>query len=201
MRASSRVLKWFRSSTSHSRLAKKLSVLAAVDCGDPQLPVEYAVVKDLALFAIAYVLLHELQHVVFNSGRDGLSRQQEEAACDQFAVDQILGRATTWQPQHAPRIDPAKVMFKRSMGLLVGFSVLHRFTPPELRGEQQDYPSLATRLGVILNAITLPDDHPLWLFATTLVRELNGDSSTAVPSDSTQTAKANFVTLVEQGFR
>jgi hypothetical protein len=88
------------------------------------------------------------------------------------------------------------------MGLLVGFFVLHALTPEGLRGPQADYPSLLTRLNAIVGAIALPEDHELWLFGATLLRELQGDSDYAVlSSDSTRPPKANFLSLAERGFR
>jgi Peptidase U49 len=178
------------------------AVIEAQERGDPKLRVDHVATKDLALFAVAYVLLHELHHIVLNSGRADISRLREELASDEFAIDQILGRAATWQPSDGSSVDPAKVIFKRSLGLLVGFFVLHAFTPDRLRGTHPDYPSLLTRLTAIVNAIALPEDHSLWLFGATLLRELQGDSDYAVLSiDSTQSTKANFLTLAERGFR
>jgi Peptidase U49 len=177
-------------------------VIKAQDRGDPALRVEHAAVKDLALFAIAYILLHELRHVAFNAGRSGISRQEEELACDKFAIEKILGRAATWQPQDGSRVDAAKVTFKRSMGLLVGFFVLHALTPQGYRGASTDYPSLLTRLTAIVGAIDLPEDHELWLFGATLLRELQNDSEYAVlSSDSTRSVKANFLSIAERDFR
>jgi hypothetical protein len=109
-------------------------VIEAQARGDPSLSVEQTAIKDLALFAISYILLHELRHFAFNSGRDGISRVQEELACDEFAVDQILGHAARWNPTDGSTVEAAKVVFKRSLGLLVGFFVLHAITAQGHRG-------------------------------------------------------------------
>lgn len=178
------------------------TVIEAQERGEPALRVEHAAIKDLALFAIAYILLHELGHLAFNSARSGISRQEEELACDKFAIGQIVGRAATWQPPNGLKVEPEKVVFKRSMGLLVGFFVLHALTPERHRGLQTEYPSLLTRLTAMVEEIALPEDHELWLFGATLLRELQGDSDYAVlSSDSTRSTKANFLSLAERGFR
>jgi DMSO/TMAO reductase YedYZ heme-binding membrane subunit len=178
------------------------AVIEAQERRDPTLRIEHAAIKDLALFAITYVLLHELRHVAFNSGRSGISRRDEEFACDEFAIAQVLGSAARWQPQDRSQVDPAKVVFKRAMGLLVGFFVLHALTPEGLREQHTDYPSLFTRLTATVGAIALPEDHELWLFGATLLRELQGDSDYAVlSSDSTRSPKANFLSIAERGFR
>lgn len=177
-------------------------VLKAQERGDAALPVEHAAIKDLALFAIAYILLHELRHIAFNSGRDGISPIQEELTCDAFAIEQILGKAASWQPSDGSTAEPHEVIFKRSMGLLVGFFVLHAVTPEGHRGPQATYPSLLERLKVIVNAISLPEDHHLWLFGACLLRELQSDSEYAVLSlDGTNTMKSNFIEQAERGFR
>lgn len=164
--------------------------------------VEHVAVKDLALFALAYILSHELRHLMFNSERIGISRRDEEFACDQFAIEQLLGRATEWKPQDGSSVDPVKIIFKRSMGLLVGFFVLHALTPAGRRGPQVDYPSLRDRLYAIVGQISVPDDHQLWLFGATLLRELQQDSGYAVLStENTKTTKENFLSLAERGFR
>ena len=177
-------------------------VLEAQERGDATLPVEHAAIKDLALFAIAYILLHELRHIAFNSARNGIPPIQEELACDAFAIEQILGQAASWRPSDGSTAEPDKVIFKRSMGLLIGFFVLHAVTPEGHRGPQATYPSLRERLKAIVNAIALHENHQLWLFGSCLLRELQSDSEYVVLSlDSTKTLKSNFIEQAERGFR
>ena len=176
-------------------------VINAQDDQTAHIPVEAAAVKDLSLFAIAYILLHEIRHIGFNSERAGLARAQEELACDEFAIDQILGRAATWLPTNGSVVSPEQIIFKRSMGLLVGFFALHGLTPNGLRGPQRNYPPLSERLIAIVDRIALPDDHQLWLFGSTLLRELQDDSDYAVlATDNSLTTKANFLLLANRGF-
>lgn len=177
-------------------------VLAAQDRGDSGQSIEHVAVKDLSLFALSYILSHELRHLLFNSGREGVSPLDEELACDEFAVEMILGRANEWRPNDGSDVDSSKVLLKRSLGLFIGFFVLHAFTPDGHRGAQWNYPSLLARLKIIVNAITLPDDHDVWLVGITLLHELYGDPK-AVPraSQSAASLKEEFVFLAERGFR
>ena len=184
-----------------SEVPTPAAILEAQDLNDGTLPLAHWFVKDLALFALAYVFLHELRHIAFNSeGREKISNSEEELACDEFAVDQILGNVAASLAAGSPDLE--KLIFRRSMGLMVGFFALHAFTAEGQRGETRNYPSLVRRLDAIITRISLHDDHDFWIFGSSLLRELHGDSDYAVLEvDSTKTRKENFMLLARREFR
>jgi hypothetical protein len=178
------------------------TVILAQDRRDPMLSVEHILVKDMALFAISYILLHEMRHLIFNASRAGIERKDEETACDQFAVEQILGHAASWASAQDPALDPERVKFKRSMGLLVGFFALHSMTPEGMRAESKDYPSLSQRLRIIVRALDLPEEHEFWLFGSSVLREMHQDSDYAIVGVNSETkSRETFLSLAERDFR
>jgi hypothetical protein len=178
------------------------TVILAQHRRDPMLSVEHVLVKDMALFAIAYILLHEVRHIIFNADRAGVARKDEEIACDQFAVEQILGRAAAWAGAQDPVVDPERVKFKRSMGLLVGFFSLHSMTPAGKRAESKDYPSISQRLDIIVRTLDLPEEHEFWLFGSSLLREMHQDSDYAILGVNSETrSRETFLSLAERNFR
>lgn len=129
--------------------------------------VEQQAAFDLTIIATAYLLLHEMKHVMFN--RDGMrpSPPDEEIDCDTFARNFILDEVETYATKVGE--DAAKVMAKRAMGLALGAFVVYELTAPTQRAGGPAYPPVADRLDALIAKLPTSDDSPFWDFAASLL--------------------------------
>lgn len=132
--------------------------------------VEQQAAFDLTMIATAYMLLHEVRHVVFNAAEDAGARpnpSDEELECDAFARRFILEGAANFAVSRDVPVD--EVVAKRAAGIALGAYALYGFTPAAGRDGTADYPPIADRLDALIPDVSLPADHWFWNFANGLL--------------------------------
>ena len=144
--------------------------------------IEQQAAFDLTMIAIAYMLLHEVRHVMFNvDGGRPSEPADEELACDAYARAFLLEGVEEYA-----KISGEKaycVLAKRAAGIALGAYALYEFTPEGGRGGTADYPPVADRLEALFPAVDLQADHWFWDFAASLLVSIvvNRDHSAVVP--------------------
>ena len=122
---------------------------------------------DLTMIATAYMLLHEVRHIVLSSEKNRPTPVIEELACDafarQFLLDGAIEYATTYKE------DPSRVIAKRAAGIALGAYALYGFTPSSGRSGNSNYPPVVDRIEAIYSDIDLPNDHWFWDFSASLL--------------------------------
>lgn len=122
---------------------------------------------DLTMIAAAYMILHEVRHVMFNADVTRPSEPDEEIACDAWAraflLDGVSGYATDVE-------QPAEsILAKRAAGIALGAYAIHEFTPEGTRRGTAEYPPVADRMGDLFPQVDLPSNHWFWDFAASLL--------------------------------
>ncbi|MCA3382323.1 MAG: hypothetical protein INF65_11175 [Roseomonas sp.] len=143
--------------------------------------IEQQAAFDLTMIATAYMLLHEVRHVMFNVDGERPSEPEEELACDAYARAFLLEGVEEYA-----KISGEKaycVLAKRAAGIALGAYALYEFTPEGGRGGTADYPPVADRLEALFPAVDLQADHWFWDFAASLLVSIvvNRDHSAVVP--------------------
>ena len=122
---------------------------------------------DLTMIATAYILLHEVRHVMFNCEKVRPSAVAEELECDAFARKFILDNAIEYSVASGQKIE--EVFAKRAAGIALGSYVVFGFTEEHAREGSAYYPPIADRLGTLFSYVDLPADHWFWNFAASLL--------------------------------
>lgn len=102
--------------------------------------------EHIAVIALAYILLHEINHCLEKHQIEGIPdfKRKEEIDCDKFALYFILDKIEEYHKQ--TNEDSQKVIFKRLLGIIIGF-----FFIAEVSHRKDDsYPDLRERLFIIL---------------------------------------------------
>jgi len=123
---------------------------------------------DVTMIATAYLLLHELKHVMFSA--DDAHRPeapQEELACDAFAKDFLLSKSASFAASSC--YPPGKVLTKRAMGVALGAFIVYELTPPEGRAGNADYPPICDRLEHLMTANEVDGDSYFWDWTGTIL--------------------------------
>ncbi len=135
------------------------------------LDVEQQASFDLTMIAVAYMLLHEVRHVMYNvmsdAGDERPPARDEEFECDAFARRFLLYGLTEYARQSSQSVED--VLAKRVAGIALGTYALYEFTPEGGRGGSADYPPAADRLDALFREVSLPGDHWFWNFAASLL--------------------------------
>jgi hypothetical protein len=129
--------------------------------------IEQQAAFDFIMIATAYLLLHEVRHVMFNRDAWRPSPSEEEMVCDAFARDFLLNEIATYAIE--ADVDAIRVMTKRAMGIALGAYVVYELTPAEQRGGGSNYPPIADRLEALISKLPLDDASPCWDFAASLL--------------------------------
>lgn len=123
---------------------------------------------DLVCMAIAFVLLHELRHVIFDAdGNRPDAGLEEETSCDvwarAFMTEKIGEYSFTTNQSHQALLQ------KRAMAMALGAAILHDLTPQTGRWGSADYPPIADRIHSMVSGIGPSLDSNYWLFAACLL--------------------------------
>jgi hypothetical protein len=160
--------------------------------------IEQQAAFDMIMIATAYMLLHEVRHVMFN--RDGWrpSPSEEEIVCDTFARDFILNEVATYATEAGE--NAADVISKRAMGVALGAYVVYEFTAPDQRGGGANYPPIADRLDALISNLPLGGGSPFWDFAASLLIAmlLRRDRAIEVPDMDGRALCAALITEVRK---
>ncbi|MDV6344065.1 phage exclusion protein Lit family protein [Nitrosomonas sp. Is37] len=129
--------------------------------------IEQAAVFDLILMATAYVFLHELKHVIFESEGNAPSNPlEEEMKCDTFASEMMLSQIDKYSILSGYPED--KVRMKRSMGIALGNAFLAVATPKDKIAGTDTHPPVYERWSATLGGITLEENDFYWLYFASL---------------------------------
>jgi hypothetical protein len=137
---------------------------------------------DLTMIATAYMLLHEVRHVMFNVDGTSLSRREEEMACDAFARDFILDKVDCYVKKSGDPV--SEVLMKRAVGIALGAYIVLEFTPTQAIFGDREYPPIADRLDALIAKIPAHVRHDFWIFmGSLLIAIIRGrNASASIPS-------------------
>ena len=124
---------------------------------------------DIIMIATAYLLLHEMKHVIFNKNSESRpdKSSEEEIECDNFARNFLLDSIDRYVSTSNEIKE--KVLVKRAMGLALGAFILYEITPELGRAGNSDYPHICDRLENLIMATSLEDDSDFWIWTSTLL--------------------------------
>jgi hypothetical protein len=129
--------------------------------------IEHRAAHELALFAIAYVLLHETRHALYFIENDAPGGVQEERNCDQYAFDFLMGHADQYAA--AEGYPPEKVKTKRAMGVLLGQFLIMELTPTSRWSVSGSHPSVKERLKFAIGNLGLPEWDDAYVYCSSLL--------------------------------
>ncbi|MBD3611061.1 MAG: phage exclusion protein [Hydrogenovibrio crunogenus] len=128
---------------------------------------EQAAVFDLVLMATAYVFLHELKHVIFESeGNSPEDRLREELECDSFALEMMLSKIQDYSAKSG--YPEGQVLMKRSISIALGSVFLAVATPRHNLGGTTTHPAVHDRWSATLGKIELEENDFYWLYFASL---------------------------------
>jgi Peptidase U49 len=134
---------------------------------------------DLTMIATAYMLLHEMRHVMFNIDDVNQPQRDEEMLCDEFARNFLLDGIDSYV-QSSGELVP-KVLMKRAAGITLGACIVYEFTPAQARPGELGHPPIADRLVALMEAIPDRVDNQFWVFAASLLVALLKRQNRAAP--------------------
>ncbi len=138
--------------------------------------IEHAAVRELWQLATAWMLLHELQHLIFADTEAKFENDtDEERACDKGATDRLLADLEEFANSSGQPAD--KVRGKRAMGALIGLFCIAWLEKP---GPHSIHPPIIERLAILLAKVGEKDAGLFWPFAAGLVYVLNRNRGTVV---------------------
>lgn len=141
---------------------------------------------DLVALALAFALLHELQHVMFCVDKNGPSTlPEEEIACDAYARDFMTSGLAAYATKHGHSF--GQVQQKRAMGIALAAMIIHAMTPSHAHWGNRQYPPIIERLNAMIGGYSLPDGSSFWPFTAclliTLMRQENRPLDIVAHSD------------------
>lgn len=165
------------------------------EAGKPQ-DTEQAAVFDLVLMATAYVFLHELKHVIFESeGNAPEDSLDEEMECDSFAVDMMLLKIQDYSAESGYSED--QVRMKRSISIALGSAFLAVATPRNSLGGTATHPAVHDRWSATLGRIELEEDDFYWLYFASLAIALLKHMKIAFPAQMVVSYKQMAMAAIE----
>lgn len=155
-------------------------------CDDPtQTPKEEKAAYDLTCMGMAFILLHEMHHLVLEQDRlKPTDPREEEYACDHFALVYLMKHheiLTAGAPQ---------VLTKRAMGIFMAMFVLLAMSlSPQWGQVGTTHPPLAGRVKALVKELDLTDNDLLWIFMGSLLVGLLRHQAQPLPALSAPTPK------------
>lgn len=123
---------------------------------------------DLTALAVAFVILHEFRHVMYD--REGVrpdDPKEEELACDVWAREFMTVKLGAYARENNHLYQD--VLSKRSMGLALAALMLHEITPIWGRSGSDRYFSIKDRIEALLDNTALPEGDKFWVFTASLL--------------------------------
>jgi hypothetical protein len=158
--------------------------------------IEQAAVFDLVLMATAYVFLHELKHVIFESeGTAPHDPHDEEMECDSFASNLMLSKIDDYSITSGYPAD--KVRMKRSMGIALGSAFLAVATPRHNLGGTASHPPVHKRWSAVLGKIDLEEGDFYWLYFASLAIALMKYKEIDFPPQAVASYKQLAISAIE----
>ena len=132
------------------------------------LDIEGKAVYDLVCMAMAYIFLHEVQHIRFLQDGDAPDDPyDEELECDRFARDMLMDRIKTYSRQSGYPLQ--KVRSKRAMSLALASFLLLELTPTQFWGDSRSHPPISQRIRLVTDFVNLPSDDWFWNYTSCLL--------------------------------
>ncbi|MHC8400313.1 phage exclusion protein Lit family protein [Pseudomonas sp. MDT1-17] len=158
--------------------------------------IEQAAVFDLVLMATAYVFLHELKHVIFETeGNAPEDRVEEEMQCDAFASEMMLSQIEKYSEVSGFTKD--KVRMKRAIGISLGNAFLAVATPRANLGGTTSHPPVHKRWSNTLGSIALEENDFYWLYFASLAIALLKYKGIKFPAQKVFTFKRLAMSAIE----
>lgn len=158
--------------------------------------IEQAAVFDLVLMATAYVFLHELKHVIFESeGNAPEDPLDEEMQCDAFASEMILSQVGKYSSSSGYPED--KVHMKRAIGIALGNAFLAVATPISCLSGTKSHPPVHKRWSATLASINLEENDFYWLYFASLAIALLKYKNIRFPPIKVANFKKVAITAIE----
>lgn len=156
---------------------------------------ERAAVFDLTCMATAYVLLHEVKHVMFSSVEARPDDIDEEYACDQYAQSFMTDRIAEYAA--ASGYPAGKVLMKRFMGIAMAAAFILFATPRDLWLGGRSHPPVSGRWRRAANAAELEADDPFWLYFAALAISILEYRGAQIAARKVPTYKELCLSLIE----
>lgn len=132
---------------------------------DPQL----RAAAELAMFAVGWALLHEVQHLTYqqegtSAGPDAIPElaRKEELSCDEFATQFLIRDVVHYGAESG--FDPETVQMKRSVGIYFAIFSLVVLSHPNWE-ETGSHPSIQHRLDAVRNKLNDSDTNKAFCIA------------------------------------
>jgi hypothetical protein len=122
---------------------------------------------DLAHFTMAFVVLHELRHVIFALEGNAPAPKDEELLCDAFACDFMLTEVERYSAQSG---EPALAVYrKRAIAVILGLTLPLTVVDVGYWNGTTEHPSLRQRIQEITERIALPPNDLFWIYSSTIL--------------------------------
>jgi len=134
---------------------------------------------DLTALAVAFVVLHEFRHVMFDrEGTRPADSKEEELACDVWAREFMTAKLGAYTRENG--LEFQDVLSKRAMGLALASLMLHEITPVWGRSGSDRYFSIKDRVEALLDNTALPDGDKFWVFTASLLIGIHRQSGVPI---------------------
>lgn len=124
---------------------------------------------DLNCMALAFILLHEMQHIMFARDNNAPADPHiAEHACDRFARDFMTKRIDAYAASSGYPCD--KVVSKRAMGMALAMFVMLVLTPRDRwAAGNETHPPIVSRLSTLFGGLNLLEADPFWIYTASLL--------------------------------
>jgi hypothetical protein len=130
--------------------------------------VQYKASYDLTCMTVAFILFHELMHVIYLHEKNcPADHREEELNCDVWAREYMTAKLAAYAQSNGH--DYQEVLRKRSMAFALAALVIHEITPFWEHGGNAQYFSVSDRIQAILDNTPLPDGDYFWLLVASLL--------------------------------
>lgn len=119
---------------------------------------------DLTCMGLAFILLHEMQHLILEKDRKNPANpREEEYACDRFALEYLMKHIDLTPA------DP-RVLSKRAMGIVSAmFGLLALDIPAVWASPGPEHPSVIGRVQAVIRELDIPDHDLAWILLGSLL--------------------------------
>lgn len=135
----------------------------------PQTPIP-AAMHDLHYLSLAFVLLHEVKHIIFKiQGENFKNPKEEEIECDKFAYTFLLDQIDAYcsiskEPYNS-------IIKKRSIAVALAYYYFFvtSFINHDIVNTFASHPTFSERIISFFKTVTFPGDHDFWLIISSFV--------------------------------
>jgi hypothetical protein len=155
-------------------------------------------VRVLYAMAVAWAILHEMQHAKFYENADKPNEPiDEEIQCDEYAADFLLGKIEKYFELTGEPVD--HVRGKRAMSALVGLYYIAKLSPENSVSET--HPPIQMRIRLLFDRIGSQPAIHFWGFATALICGLNPDIASTPISEVVVSSRDLASVALDKAFK